>query len=104
MMIAFVGVWVMIYNDSLEGSVSGALIGFGSATGFAVYTVTIRWRPETPKFTTVVLAGVFCSIFSFFMMLISLDSFHMPVVNAYLSLSFLHNFIKLSICFLLKLV
>ena len=65
MILAFVGVWIMIYNDSLEGSILGALIGFCSATGFAVYTVTIRWRPETPKFTTVVLAGVFCAIFSF---------------------------------------
>lgn len=86
MLLAFVGVWIMIYNDSLGGSIFGALIGFCSATGFAVYTVTIRWRPETPKFTTVVLAGVFCAIFSFFMMGASLDSLRMPVVNAYLSL------------------
>ena len=56
MLIAFLGVCIMIYNDSLKGSVLGALTGFFSATGFALYTVTIRWRPETPKFTTVVLA------------------------------------------------
>ena len=56
----------MIYNDSLKGSVLGALTGFFSATGFALYTVTIRWRPETPKFTTVVLAGSFLCYFFFF--------------------------------------
>ena len=87
MFIAFVGVLIMIYNDSLRGSILGALIGFFSATGFAVYTVTIRWRPETPKFTTVVLAGVFCAIFSFLMLGTSFESFTtMPVINIYLSL------------------
>jgi hypothetical protein len=64
MIIAFIGVAIMIINDSIGGSALGALLGFLSATGFAVYTVTIRWKPETPKFTTVVMAGIFCSIFS----------------------------------------
>ena len=87
MIIAFVGVCIMIYNDSLEGSILGALTGFFSATGFALYTVTIRWRPETPKFTTVVLAGSFCAIFSFLMLGTSFESFGiMPVINVYLSL------------------
>ena len=65
MVVAFVGVIIMVYHDSIGGSILGALIGFISATGFACYTITIRWKPETPKFTTVVLAGIFCSIFSF---------------------------------------
>ena len=87
MLIAFLGVCIMIYNDSLEGSVLGALTGFFSATGFALYTVTNRWRPETPKFTTVVLAGIFCAIFSFLMLGTSFESFTiMPVINIYLSL------------------
>ena len=87
MIIAFVGVGIMIYNDSLEGSFIGALTGFFSATGFALYTVTIRWRPETPKFTTVIVAGIFCSIFSFLMLGTSFESFTiMPVLNIYLSL------------------
>ena len=87
MFIAFLGVCIMIYNDSLKGSVLGALTGFFSATGFALYTVTIRWRPETPKFTTVVLAGSFCAIFSFLMLGTSFATFTtMPVINIYLSL------------------
>jgi EamA-like transporter family. len=65
MVIAFIGVCIMIINDSITGTVLGALLGFVSATGFALYTVTIRWKPETPKFTTVVLAGLFCTFFSF---------------------------------------
>ena len=87
MIFAFVGVIIMIYNDSLTGSSLGAIIGFISASGFAVYTVTIRWRPMTPKFTTVFLAGTICAIFSFLMLDTSFESFaKMPVVNIYLSL------------------
>ena len=87
MIIAFFGVCIMIINDSLSGSAVGALIGFLSATGFALYTVTIRWKPQTPKFTTVVLAGIFCSIFSLFILGFSFKSFaSMPQINAYLSL------------------
>ena len=87
MLIAFFGVIIMIYNDSLNGSPLGAIIGFISATGFAVYTVTIRWRPMTPKFTTVFLAGIFCAVFSFLMLGASFEQFtRMPTVNIYLSL------------------
>mgnify|MGYP001378893597 CR=1 FL=1 len=87
MIIAFIGVCVMIINDSISGTVLGALLGFLSATGFALYTVTIRWKPETPKFTTVVLAGLFCSFFSFLLLDFSFEPFTtMPIKNSYLSL------------------
>tara|TARA_B110000263_G_scaffold236951_1_gene236757 strand:- start:121 stop:714 length:594 start_codon:yes stop_codon:yes gene_type:complete len=87
MVIAFLGVFVMIFNDSISGSALGAVIGFVSATGFALYTVTIRWKPETPKFTTVVLAGIFCAIFSFIILGFSFKPFIlMPAQNSYLSL------------------
>ena len=92
MIIAFIGVIIMIINDSINGTALGALLGFISASGFALYTVTIRWKPETPKFTTVVLAGLFCSTFSVCMLGFSFDSFEqMPVKNSYLSL--LHGLI-----------
>ena len=87
MVIAFIGVCIMIINDSITGTVLGALLGFVSATGFALYTVTIRWKPETPKFTTVVLAGLFCTFFSFIFLGFSFEPFNtMPVKNSYLSL------------------
>ena len=87
MIIAFIGVCIMIINDSLSGSAFGAIIGFISATGFALYTVTIRWKPETPKFTTVVLAGIFCAMFSFIILDFSFDTFtDMPPINSYLSI------------------
>ena len=92
MVIAFIGVCVMIINDSISGTAMGAIIGFISATGFALYTVTIRWKPETPKFTTVVLAGFFCALFAFFILGFSFEPFTiMPEINSYLSL--LHGFL-----------
>ena len=92
MVIAFIGVCVMIINDSISGTALGAIIGFISATGFALYTVTIRWKPETPKFTTVVLAGLFCALFAFFILGFSFKPFIiMPEINSYLSL--LHGFL-----------
>ena len=95
MVIAFIGVCIMIINDSILGTALGAIIGFISATGFALYTVTIRWKPETPKFTTVVLAGIFCAIFAFIILDFSFESFRtMPKINSYLSL--LHGLIVAS--------
>ena len=95
MIVAFIGVCIMIINDSITGTALGAIIGFISATGFALYTVTIRWKPETPKFTTVVLAGVFCAIFAFFILDFSVKPFtSMPKINSYLSL--LHGFLVAS--------
>ena len=95
MIVAFIGVCIMIINDSITGTALGAIIGFISATGFALYTVTIRWKPKTPKFTTVVLAGVFCAIFAFFVLEFSFKPFmSMPKINSYLSL--LHGFLVAS--------
>ena len=92
MIVAFFGVCIMIFNDSISGSALGAIIGFISATGFALYSVTIRWKPETPKFTTVVLAGLFCALFSFCVLGFSFQPFSsMPSINSYLSL--LHGLI-----------
>ena len=92
MIIAFAGVIIMIINDSIHGTILGALLGFISASGFALYTVTLRWKPQTPKFTTVVLAGLFCATFSLFMLNFSIESFEqMPTKNSYLSL--LHGLI-----------
>ena len=87
MVIAFIGVCIMIMNDTISGSALGAVLGFISATAFALYTVTIRWKPETPKFTTVVMAGIFCSIFSLIILDLNFGSFtEMPLKNSYLSL------------------
>ena len=37
----------------------GFILGIISALGFSIFSVSLRWRKETPKFTTVALAGFF---------------------------------------------
>ena len=32
--------------------------------GFAIFSVSLRWRKDTPKFTTVAIAGLFCVLLS----------------------------------------
>jgi len=62
--VASIGIIIMaLGNDSL-GSIEGLIFGLVSALGFSVFSVSLRWRKETPKFTTVAVAGIFCSIFS----------------------------------------
>ena len=92
MLIATIGVFIIIYNDFNSGGVAGALLGFLAAFGFASYTVAIRWNLKTPKFTTVLIAGLICALFSIVMLDFSFQSLEkMPIKNVYLSI--LHGLI-----------
>ena len=71
--IAAVGIVIMAVGKTDEVSLLGLLFGLVSATGFSVFSVSLRWRKETPKFTTVAIAGLFCAIVST-LILISDDS------------------------------
>ena len=39
--------------------------GIALVLGGSIFSVSLRWRKETPKFTTVAIAGLFCCLFSF---------------------------------------
>ena len=54
----------MALGNTGEKSLIGFVFGLTSSIGFSVFSVTLRWRKETPKFTTVALAGIFCSLIS----------------------------------------
>ena len=62
---ATVGVGIMSFESINLGSLTGLLFGLTSAVGFSVFSVSLRWRKQTPKFTTVAFAGFFCCLFSF---------------------------------------
>ena len=62
--LAAIGICLMALDNLSIGTINGLLFGLASATGFAIFSVTLRWRKETPKFTTVAFAGLFCAIFS----------------------------------------
>ena len=62
--IASVGIIIMAIGNTGEKSLIGFVFGLTSSIGFSVFSVTLRWRKETPKFTTVAFAGFFCFVFS----------------------------------------
>jgi RarD protein len=62
--VAAVGILIMASGNTNKGSLLGLVFGLISATGFSVFSVSLRWRKETPKFTTVAIAGLICAIFA----------------------------------------
>ena len=73
--IATIGIVIMALGDFEKGSLIGFMFGIISSIGFSIFSVTLRWRKETPKFTTVSFAGLFCAIVSTFVIIDSQASF-----------------------------
>ena len=69
--IAAVGIIIMAIDNTSENTIVGLVFGILSSVGFAVFSTTLRWKKETPKFTTVAIAGLFCCIFSGIIILIN---------------------------------
>ena len=63
-LIATIGIGIMAVGNTSEASLIGFVFGMTSSIGFAVFSVSLRWRKETPKFTTTAFAGFFCFIFA----------------------------------------
>ena len=62
--VAAFGIGVMAFGNTEKNSLMGLIFGLASALGFSIFSVSLRWRKETPKFTTVALSGLFCFLFS----------------------------------------
>ena len=58
--IATVGIIIITIGNSQKASLLGFLFGIISSIGFSIFSVTLRWKKETPKFTTVAFSGFFC--------------------------------------------
>ena len=71
----------MALGNTEKNSLIGFLFGITSSIGFSVFSVTLRWRKETPKFTTVAVAGLFCFVFAGIMILITQQSFFSSSYN-----------------------
>lgn len=72
--IAAIGIYIMAMNYQKVGNITGLLFGLTSAFGFAIYSISLRWRKETPQFTTVSFAGLICALFSFYIIIKSNSS------------------------------
>ena len=62
--IATLGIIIMAFGNHEKNTLIGFILGIVSAVGFSVFSVSLRWRKETPKFTTVSIAGLICFIVS----------------------------------------
>ena len=52
----------MSFDNTGKNTFTGLIFGIASSVGFSVFSISLRWRKETPKFTTVAFAGIFCAI------------------------------------------
>ena len=68
--IATIGIMIMALGNTEKNSIYGLVFGLVSSLGFSIFSVSLRWRKETPKFTTVAIAGLFCFLFSTVIILI----------------------------------
>ena len=69
--IATIGIIIIALGNTQKSSLLGLVFGMVSSIGFSVFSVTLRWRKETPKFTTVAFAGFFCFTVSAIIILVN---------------------------------
>ena len=88
------GIIFMSFDSIGEGTLFGLINGLLSSLGFAGFTVSLRWRKNTPKFTTVSIAGIFCAALAIILLLINDDNIFISLKDS--SLSALHGFLVCS--------
>ena len=69
--IATIGILIMSADNTGKNTFTGLIFGIASSVGFSVFSISLRWRKETPKFTTVAIAGLFCCFFSAVMIIMN---------------------------------
>ena len=79
----------MAFTSREIGTLFGLVIGLLSSFGFSIFSVSLRWRKNTPTFTTVAVAGLFCATFSFVVLIFNDVNFFTTFRNS--SLSALHG-------------
>jgi len=62
---ALVGIAIMVADESEGVAMKGSLAALGSALGFAVFTVTLRWGRTEEMLPSVFLSGLFGMIITF---------------------------------------
>jgi drug/metabolite transporter, DME family len=87
--IAATGIIFMAFTSRHVGTLFGLAIGLASSFGFSIFSVSLRWKKNTPTFTTVAVAGLFCATFSFIVLIFNEANFFTTFRNS--SLSVLHG-------------
>ncbi|MEM8774871.1 MAG: DMT family transporter [Pseudomonadota bacterium] len=63
--VAIVGIAIMFADASGKVAMSGSLAALGSALGFAVFTVALRWGKSDDMLSSVFLSGLFAIVITF---------------------------------------
>ena len=64
MMVALVGIVIMVWEGISIGRIIGNVAALISALGFAIFTISLRWKKLEDMLPTVFLAGLFAIIIS----------------------------------------
>ncbi|MDC6465413.1 DMT family transporter [Pelagibacteraceae bacterium] len=83
--IAAIGITFMAFNSRQIGTLFGLAVGLLSSFGFSIFSVSLRWRKNTPTFTTVAVAGLFCATISLIVLAFNDTGFFTTFKNSTLS-------------------
>jgi DME family drug/metabolite transporter len=79
--IATIGIIIIAIGNTEKSSLLGLIFGMVSSIGFSIFSVTLRWKKETPKFTTVAIAGFFCAFIATIFIILNDYSFFSTSYN-----------------------
>ena len=65
--IAMAGISYMFSDQSIHFSLTGSLAALGSAIGFAIFSIALRWGKDDEMLPSVFLSGCFAIIITFFL-------------------------------------
>ncbi len=94
MIIASMGIFFISYDSKETGTLFGLINGLISCSAFACFTVSLRWKKNVPKLTTVSIGGIFAALISLLVLYFSDINILVSLKNT--SLSSLHGFLVCS--------
>jgi len=87
MMVALVGIIIMVWEGISIGRIIGNVAALISALGFAVFTISLRWKKLEDMLPTVFMAGLFAIIISGALCQIKEYGFDVPKWDIWIALA-----------------
>jgi len=78
MIVALIGIAIMVLDGISAGRLIGNLSAIGSALGFAVFTIALRWRKLEDMMPAVFMAGIFAIVIAATVIMTKDFSFRIP--------------------------
>ncbi len=87
MFFAVIGITVMVIDGFSVGQASGNIAALGSAIGFAMLTIALRWGKVRDMLPAIFLGGLFSTVISAFFCLATNSGLKMPIQDTSIALS-----------------